>query len=555
MEYDAGKTKPEPNRTFLVQQVNEQSNVCDVTVKMGVWEKKFHRCVLAISPFFGHVLNDNFLEGQTGIIEIKIGTPVTLETTIMYLYGKKPKFNDENIENIVQMAEFLLIPNLKSACIAWLTTISITRENCMKFLQLSSIFDFELPSCTTYIEEHLPELLHLPEMVNLTEDSMLLLFSDKRLSCVPMDDRLLFLFRWLDANPGLRKAHIKELLKDIDLHSISNQCLQACLQNPDVACHIQSEHMTPAESNDHRVLIIKDVNYNYVFWCLDLERDQWFRVKSNSLKEERSNRIVDISGTCTNIAGSIVCSIRRSCQKKSFVLLDLPNDACTKMNLIGSEEEGLSIEMPDNVKFDGNVCIVSENKEIEIERKQNPKKRSGLSDIHHKFRHMSTMGLTSERQSRALQMREKIRRRRTFENIIISTLYIGHIGESNVVMSPLFSFIDDTILKFAISDNAIAIIFQSRQFVAMYDLIDGHLERESQWTSDSDEIAPIKDGFVIYDNKRCITFIRMQGECLSQIPGRRNSIRTYYMFQKLNISYAVRCYFDIIRQTTEKIIY
>jgi hypothetical protein len=47
----------------------------------------------------------------TGIIEIAIGTPATLETTIMFLYGKKPKLNDENIENILHMTEFLLIPN------------------------------------------------------------------------------------------------------------------------------------------------------------------------------------------------------------------------------------------------------------------------------------------------------------------------------------------------------------------------------------------------------------------------------------------------------------
>jgi hypothetical protein len=56
----------------------------------------------------------------TGIIEITIGGPVTLETTIMYLYGKTPKFNDENIENVLHMAEFLLSPNLKSVMSAYL---------------------------------------------------------------------------------------------------------------------------------------------------------------------------------------------------------------------------------------------------------------------------------------------------------------------------------------------------------------------------------------------------------------------------------------------------
>jgi hypothetical protein len=66
--------------------------------------------------------------------------------------------------------------------------------------------------------------------------------------------------------------------------------------------------MTTTGSNDHRVLIMKGGNYADVFWCLDLERNKWFRVKSNSLKTERSNRTVEMSGTCTNIAGSIVCS-------------------------------------------------------------------------------------------------------------------------------------------------------------------------------------------------------------------------------------------------------
>jgi hypothetical protein len=327
-----------------------------------------------------------------------------------------------------------------------------------------------------------------------------------------MDDRLLFLLKWLEANPNTRKAHIKELLTTIDFHSISNQCLQVCLHNPDVACHLPSEHLTTAALNDHRVLIMKGgYNEDDVFWCLDLERDQWFRIKSNSLEAERSNRIVEMSGTCTNTTGSIVCSIKkRSYQEMSFVLLDLPKDACTKINLTGSEDEGFRIKESDNVKINEHVCIVSVNKQIK--RKQNP--NSGLSDIHHKLGLMSMMGLTSLDQLLAFQIEN--RGRMTSENITTSTLYIGHIGESNLDMSPLFSFKDEKILKFAISDNAIAIIFQSREFVALYDLIEGHLERKSQRTSYSDKIAQIKDGFVIYDNNRCITFTRMQGACLSK---------------------------------------
>jgi hypothetical protein len=413
----------------------------------------------------------------TGIIEIAMGTPATLETAIMFLYGNKPKINDENIENILHMAEFLLIPNLKSACIAWLKTGSITRENCMQFLQLSSIYDFEIPRCTTYIEEHLPEVLQMPQTVNLTKDSIHLLFSNTRLSYVQMNDRLLFLLKWLNANPNTRKAHMKELLSNIDFHSISNQCLQEALNNSDVACHIQSERMTTVGSNDRRVLIMRGDKYDDVFWCLDLERGQWFRVESNSLKGDRTDVSLEISGTCTNSSGSLVCSVSRKDLEMSFALLDLPTDECTKMNFTAREDD-FSIKKPENIKFYGHVCIVSVKKEIKTAR------------------------------------RMKVNRFSTSRYIAISTLYIGHIGDSNVQMSPLFSLKYDGIHKFAISESAVAIIFKSKKYVALYDLIEGHLERKCQTTSYEDEIAPFKDGFVIYDNKRCITFTRMQDACL-----------------------------------------
>jgi hypothetical protein len=208
----------------------------------------------------------------------------------------------------------------------------------MQFLQLASIYDFEIPKCTTYIEGHLQEVLQLPQIVNLTKDSIHLLFLDTRLSYVQMDDRLLFLLKWLNANPNTRKAHMKELLSsNIDFHSISNQCLQVALNNTEVACLIQSEQMTTAGSNDQRVLIMRGDIIDDVFWCLDLERDQWFRIEPNSLNEERSGDNVVISGTCTNTTGSLVCSVRRNYPEMSCVLLDLRNDECTKMNFTARE--------------------------------------------------------------------------------------------------------------------------------------------------------------------------------------------------------------------------
>ncbi|XP_053402286.1 uncharacterized protein LOC123548626 isoform X3 [Mercenaria mercenaria] len=65
MQFYEENRRPESNRKFLIKQVEEQSDWCDVTLRIGPWEKKFHGCVLVASPFFDQILKSNFLEKQT----------------------------------------------------------------------------------------------------------------------------------------------------------------------------------------------------------------------------------------------------------------------------------------------------------------------------------------------------------------------------------------------------------------------------------------------------------------------------------------------------------
>ncbi|XP_045191998.2 calicin-like isoform X2 [Mercenaria mercenaria] len=154
MQFYEENRRPESNRKFLIKQVEEQSDWCDVTLRIGPWEKKFHGCVLVASPFFDQILKSNFLEKQTGKIEMAIGTPVTLEMAVMFLYGRKPLFTEENIEQMMDLAEFLLIPNLKAACVHWITRLNITEGNCINIIQLSSLYDLYIPECEEYFEGH-----------------------------------------------------------------------------------------------------------------------------------------------------------------------------------------------------------------------------------------------------------------------------------------------------------------------------------------------------------------------------------------------------------------
>ena len=78
---------------------------------------------------------------------------------------------------MLEVAEFLMIPNLKAMCINWLDNCSVTVDNCYKLLELSSIYEFELPKCTEFIRGHLPDMLKKMKMLNITYDSVQLSFS------------------------------------------------------------------------------------------------------------------------------------------------------------------------------------------------------------------------------------------------------------------------------------------------------------------------------------------------------------------------------------------
>ncbi|XP_052816766.1 uncharacterized protein LOC128243202 [Mya arenaria] len=131
----------------LIGQVERQDEYCDFTVEFGTWTKRFHRCVLAGSGFFETLFGQKeFIEHQKGSVHIHIGDKDTLEQALMFLYNKFPVLNMDNISLMLEMAEFLLIPTLKSYCVEWLNELTITRHIVWIILSLESLYDFQVYS-------------------------------------------------------------------------------------------------------------------------------------------------------------------------------------------------------------------------------------------------------------------------------------------------------------------------------------------------------------------------------------------------------------------------
>lgn len=209
----------------LYQQVEEQSDLCDVTIQVGTWTRKYHWCVLCVIPFFSKLYSSKLKERQTGLIELSIGSPYSMETAIDFLYGQEPEIEPHTAYNIMETADFLMISELKDICMKKVNSFTVSLKSCLHLLAISSRFDIFIPKLEDYYLSHLPELMKQDKMLEVDKEAVRQILTDKTLSYVSRDDALNFLVQWTEFSSN-RILDFRELLSHFTEASISAELLK-----------------------------------------------------------------------------------------------------------------------------------------------------------------------------------------------------------------------------------------------------------------------------------------------------------------------------------------
>lgn len=200
----------------------------------------------------------------------------------MFLYGKCPSIDINNIEHLLDLADFLLIPNLKALCVQWFKTVNITEENIVKFLHLSSLYDFELPKCYEYVREHMNECLENEEFLTLTKASVETLFTDETLTYVPSDAKFTFFISYAKHIGKCRYEDFLSILQLIDLNDVSINLVEDAKADPFFANYEHNFDMTAdVPGLLYEVLVMRAPTGSATFWVLDLHKQAWFRLDSH----------------------------------------------------------------------------------------------------------------------------------------------------------------------------------------------------------------------------------------------------------------------------------
>lgn len=282
MQVDETKTKPKSLWSHLYQQVEEQSDSCDVTVQVGSWKRKFHWCVLSASPFFVRLYESHFQEQQTGLIKLNIGTSNSVQTAIHFLYGQCPKITLDNLVDILEVSEFLMIEELKAMCIKRLKCVTINLENCIEILSVATRFEVYLENVSDFILSHLPDLLSNDEMLLLDKESVRFILTDQMLMYVSRKDCFRFLIKWISHCPG-RKSDFAELFACLNKDDLEEDALETvnlnCLTESDRSLCL---NISGWPDRHHDVLAVFPPIYssgNYFIYAYNTRKKSWCQIK------------------------------------------------------------------------------------------------------------------------------------------------------------------------------------------------------------------------------------------------------------------------------------
>ena len=138
------------NSSFdLANRLNKQRlkapECCDAFLKVNGTVLGAHRCVLAATSTYFHTLfYGAFRKNEQAEVDLSeiLTSPAILKKIVDFFYGQKIYVTSDNISDLLAIADFLMIHEIKILCLQYLLE-NLTLENCLWVWSLANLYRLE----------------------------------------------------------------------------------------------------------------------------------------------------------------------------------------------------------------------------------------------------------------------------------------------------------------------------------------------------------------------------------------------------------------------------
>ena len=218
--------------------LKDHKDPCDVTlvVKDGK-EFHVHRSVLSqASSFFEKLLNSDMKENNEGVIRLEIVSESQMADILEFIYTGSVQISTRgNAENLIELADYLVLPNLKSLAGKCLEDY-ITTSNCISIYYEAEKFLCQGPiaRCRKVIHAHFASVAKSDDFLNLPSQEVEKWISSNEIVIDAEEKVFELVLRWIDDDKSQRSIKFPDLFRHVRLTCISRDVLASNIVTNDL---------------------------------------------------------------------------------------------------------------------------------------------------------------------------------------------------------------------------------------------------------------------------------------------------------------------------------
>ncbi|XP_078376658.1 kelch-like protein 12 [Oculina patagonica] len=225
-----------------LNELRETNILCDTTIRAQGMDFPAHKCVLsAASTYFWALFTSEFKEKESNLVELQDAKSTTISDVLQFIYTGEISINSNNAQDLVMIADYLIIPRLKKKVSRFLEA-SLNASNCLALESFASQYNCESlkRAAVTLKFDNFVAVANSEDFRVLGEEKVKELICSDEINVSKEEEVYEAVLAWVKHDLPMRECLLPELLKCIRLFSVSKYSLRKILDeelvNKSLAC-------------------------------------------------------------------------------------------------------------------------------------------------------------------------------------------------------------------------------------------------------------------------------------------------------------------------------
>ena len=182
----------------------------------------------AASPFFFKLFQSDMKENREGVVQFEeiSGAVYVMRDVLEFIYKGSVEVTQENSEDLIAAANYLLIPGLKTVSGRYLER-QMSKSNCISTFYFAEMYQCDelITNTRKFIHANFASVAEMDEFLNLEAKEVGRWISSDEISVAVEADVFMIVLKWIERNESERRASFEQLFRHVRLAFLSRDFL------------------------------------------------------------------------------------------------------------------------------------------------------------------------------------------------------------------------------------------------------------------------------------------------------------------------------------------